>query len=59
MSDFSGDDETQMHYLWTCLDTAVGRRDFESASYWYAQIVIHKQRLQAAGDTLPVLEYPT
>lgn len=58
MSFESGDNETEMYFLWESLTKAVGRRDFESTSYWFAQLVIHRQRMQAAGDTLPVLEWP-
>lgn len=41
-------------YIWTNIDEASSRRDFESVMFWLDQLVIHRQEL---ADELPVIGF--
>jgi len=57
MPNFSDqNDETNVYYLWTCLEKAVGRRDFDATLYWISQMVIHRSRNYVQTDEIAVIE---
>jgi len=48
------ENEEAENLLWSNLDRASSRRDFDSVSYWMAQILIHRQRNR---KPFPVIEW--